>query len=235
MHPILGKTQPQHLEPQHFNTLKHAFIFDMDGVLVDSNPTHKIALKQFCKEHGYDLSESDLREKIYGRTNRDWLLNLFGSLDDETIRKYADEKEALFRRLYKDIKPVTGLVPFLDKLDAMNISRAIATSAPRANVDFTLQKTNTGKYFKTILDDSFVTEGKPNPQIYIKSAQALGFDPSNCVVLEDSLSGVKAGKRAGCKVVGITTTHTREELNETDFVIDDFNNLDPKFLISQLY
>jgi len=162
-------------------------------------------------------------------------LNLFGSLDDETIRKYADEKEALFRRLYKDIRPVAGLIPFLDKLDAMNVSRAIATSAPRANVDFTLQKTNTGKYFETILDDSFVTEGKPNPQIYLKSAQALGFNPSNCVVLEDSLSGVKAGKRAGCKVVGITTTHTREELNETDFVIDDFNNLDPKSLISQLY
>jgi beta-phosphoglucomutase len=207
----------------------------MDGVIVDSNPTHKIALKQFCKEHGYDLSESDLREKIYGRTNKDWLLNLFGNLDGETIRKYADEKEALFRSLYNDIKPVPGLLPFLDKLDMLDISRAIATSAPRANVDFTLQKTNTGKYFKTILDDSFVTEGKPNPQIYLKSAQALGFDPSNCIVLEDSLSGVKAGKRAGCKVVGITTTHTREELNETDLVIDDFESLDPKFLISQLY
>ncbi len=207
----------------------------MDGVIVDSNPTHKIALKQFCKEHGYDLSESDLREKIYGRTNRDWLLNLFGNLDDETIRKYADEKEALFRELYNDIKPVAGLISFLDKLDMLNISRAIATSAPRANVDFTLQKTNTGKYFNTVLDDSFVTEGKPNPQIYLKSAQALGFDASNCIVLEDSLSGVKAGKRAGCKVIGITTTHTREELNETDFVIDDFESLDPKFLISQLY
>jgi len=207
----------------------------MDGVIVDSNPTHKIALKQFCKEHGYDLSESDLREKIYGRTNKDWLLNLFGNLDAETIRKYADEKEALFRSLYNDIKPVAGLIPFLDKLVMLNISRAIATSAPRANVDFTLQKTNTGKYFNTVLDDSFVTEGKPNPQIYLKSAQALGFDPSNCIVLEDSLSGVKAGKRAGCKVIGITTTHTRQELNETDFVIDDFESLDPKFLISQLY
>ena len=207
----------------------------MDGVIVDSNPTHKIALKQFCKKLGYDLSETDLREKIYGRTNRDWLLNLFGQLDEQTIRKYADEKEALFRQLYTDIKPVNGLISFLDQLDSLNISRAIATSAPRANVDFTLQKTNTGKYFKTILDDSFVTEGKPNPQIYLKSASALGFDPQNCIVFEDSLSGVQAGKRAGCKVVGITTTHTREELAETDFIIDDFENLEPKFLLSQLY
>jgi beta-phosphoglucomutase len=207
----------------------------MDGVIVDSNPTHKIALKQFCKKLGYDLSETDLREKIYGRTNRDWLLNLFGQLDEQTIRKYADEKEALFRQLYIDIKPVNGLLPFLDKLDSLDISRAIATSAPRANVDFTLQKTNTGKYFKTILDDSFVTEGKPNPQIYVKSASALGFDPQNCIVFEDSLSGVQAGKRAGCKVVGITTTHTREELAETDFIIDDFENLEPESLISLLY
>ncbi|HEX6227134.1 MAG TPA: HAD family phosphatase [Chryseolinea sp.] len=215
--------------------MKYAFIFDMDGVIVDSNPTHKIALKQFCREHGYDLSETDLREKIYGRTNRDWLLNLFGKLDEETVRRYAEEKEALFRSLYSDIRPVDGLISFLDQLDALRIGRAIATSAPRANVDFTLEKTNTGRYFNTILDDSFVTEGKPNPQIYQKSAKALGFEPSNCIVFEDSLSGVQAAKRAGCKVVGITTTHTREELAETNYVIDDFVGLDPKSLISRLY
>ena len=78
------------------------------------------------------------------------------------------------------------------------------------------QNTNIENYFPVILDDSFVTKGKPDPEIYLKSAAALGFEPANCVVFEDSLSGVTAGKRAGCKVVGITTTHTREELNETD-------------------
>jgi beta-phosphoglucomutase len=215
--------------------MEYAFIFDMDGVIVDSNPTHKIALKQFCKEHGYDLSEKDLREKIYGRTNRDWLLNLFGDLDDETIRRYAEEKEALFRRFYTDIEPLSGLISFLNKIDELAIPRAIATSAPRANVDFTLEKTDTGRYFNTILDDSFVTEGKPNPQIYLKSAAALGFDPAKCVVFEDSLSGVKAGKNAGCKVVGLTTTHTAEELHETDLLITDFVGLDPKELLSRLY
>lgn len=215
--------------------MEYAFIFDMDGVIVDSNPTHKVALKQFCRAQGYDLSETDLREKIYGRTNRDWLINLFGKLDEETIRRYADEKESLFRKLYTDIKPLNGLISFLEKLDRLKISRAIATSAPRANVDFTLEKTGTARFFETILDDSFVTEGKPNPQIYLKSADALGFKPSNCIVFEDSLSGVKAGKRAGCKVVGITTTHSREELMETDYVENDFEKLDPEYLISRLY
>ena len=212
-----------------------AFIFDMDGVLVDSNPTHKIALKQFCEEHGHNLTEQDLREKIYGRTNRDWLLNLFGDLSEETIRQYADEKEALFRKLYTDIKLVNGLLSFLEKLDRLKISRAIATSAPRANVDFTLEKTRTERYFNTILDDSFVTEGKPNPQIYLKSAKALGFPPDKCIVFEDSLAGVKAGKNAGCKVVGVTTTHSRPELEGTDFIIDDLVGLEPEFLISKLY
>jgi HAD superfamily hydrolase (TIGR01509 family) len=215
--------------------MEYAFIFDMDGVLVDSNPTHKIALKQFCKEHGYDLSETDLREKIYGRTNRDWLLNLFGNLDDSTIRKYADEKESLFRSIYHDIKPLNGLIPFLETLDTLKIKRAIATSAPRANVDFTLEKTGTAHYFTTILDDSFVTEGKPNPQIYLKTAQALGFNPAKCIVFEDSLSGVKSGKRAGSKVVGVTTTHTPEELHEADYIITDFSGLDPRLLISRLF
>jgi len=215
--------------------MKHAFIFDMDGVLIDSNPAHTIALKQFCKKHGYDLTEQQLREKIYGRTNRDWLLNLFGKLEETTIKEYAEEKEALFREIYTWITPVDGLKSFLDKLDTQKILRAIATSAPRANVDFTLAKTNLEKYFPTILDDSFVSIGKPHPEIYLKSAAALGFEAANCVVFEDSLSGVQAGKRAGCKVVGITTTHTREELSETDFVIDNFEGLEPQILLSRLF
>jgi beta-phosphoglucomutase len=214
--------------------MAYAFIFDMDGVLIDSNPVHKIALQQFCREHGFELTEQQLREKIYGRTNRDWLLNLFGDLPDETIRRYAEEKEALFRRLYTEIKPLDGLPVFLTKMDALGVPRAIATSAPRANVDFTLDHTGIGPFFQTILDDSFVSKGKPDPEIYLKSAAALGLEPRNCVVFEDSLSGVKAGKAAGCKVVGLTTTHTNDELSETDYNIDNFN-IEPKSILERLF
>jgi beta-phosphoglucomutase len=213
-----------------------AFIFDMDGVIVDSNPFHKLSLKQFCKKYGRDLSEEQLIEKIYGRTNKDWLPNVFGNLDSEKLRHYADEKEALFRELYKnDIVLVEGLEDFLKKLDAAKIPKAIATSAPRANVDFTLSKTDTEKFFPTILDDSFVSKGKPDPEIYLKAAAALGYKPENCIVFEDSLSGVKAGKAAGCKVVGITTTHTTQELKETDLNINNFIDLDPKTLIEKVF
>jgi HAD superfamily hydrolase (TIGR01509 family) len=213
-----------------------AFLFDMDGVIVDSNPYHKIALKQFCKQHGQELTEEQLREKIYGRTNKDWIANLFGNIDQETLKKYADEKEALFRELYeKDIKPVEGLPEFLKSMELQGIARAIATSAPKENVDFTLKKTGLGKYFQTILDESFVNKGKPDPEIYLKTAAALGYKPEHCIVLEDSLSGVASGKAAGCKVIGITTTHSREELKDTDMVIENFLRLDPKKLISSLF
>jgi beta-phosphoglucomutase len=213
-----------------------AFIFDMDGVLVDSNPFHKISLQQFCQKYGQNLTEQQLREKIYGRTNKEWIVNVFGPLSHEKLLAYEHEKEALFRELYQhDIKPVDGLIGFLDKLDEQQIPRAIGTSAPRVNVDFTLAQTGMGKYFSVILDEDFVTKGKPNPEIYLKVAAALKYKPEHCVVFEDSLSGVQAGKAAGCKVVGITTTHTREELKDTDLVIDNFSDLDPKTLISSLF
>lgn len=213
-----------------------AFIFDMDGVIIDSNPFHKIALKQFCQKYGHDLSEEQLKEKIYGRTNKDWITNVFGKLEEKKLRSYAEEKEALFRKIYEqDIHALNGLVSFLEAMDRLHIPRAIATSAPRANVDFTLTHTGIEKYFPLILDESFVSKGKPDPEIYIKTVDALKLSPENCVVFEDSLSGVRAGKQAGCKVVGISTTHSAEELSETDLVIGDFTQIDPKTLISKLF
>jgi beta-phosphoglucomutase-like phosphatase (HAD superfamily) len=89
-------------------------------------------------------------------------------------------------------------------------------------------------YFPIILDESFVTRGKPDPEIYIKAAAALGMPNERCIVFEDSLSGVEAGKRAGSPVVGVATTHSPEELKETNYVIRDFSNLDPLFLESLL-
>ena len=165
---------------------KVAFLFDMDGVIIDSNPFHKIALKQFCKKYGHDLTEDQLRERIYGRTNKDWITNVFGPLPADQLKKYADEKEQLFRDLYaNDIKPVAGLKGFLQKLDRSGIDRAIATSAPIENVNFTLEKTGLHGYFKTILDESFVSKGKPDPEIYIKTAASLGYNTEDCIVIED--------------------------------------------------
>jgi len=206
--------------------MPYAVIFDMDGVIVDSNPYHKVAIQQFCREHGHELSDDRLLKHVYGRTNREWITALFGAIPDDTIVQYTEEKEELYRQLFdKDIRPVRGLINFLNLLDKNNIPRAIGTSAPRSNVDFSLKRTGTEKYFDIILNDTFVTHSKPHPEIYLKCAAALGLPNSRCIVIEDSLSGVQAGKAAGSKVIGITTTHTKEELSHCDLVIDDFEGL----------
>lgn len=209
-----------------------SLIFDMDGVIVDSNPFHKIALKQYCAQHGHHLTEKDLLEKIYGRTNRDWIVNIFGNLSTEKINEHADRKEELYRALYQDkIVPVNGLTAFLEMLLREQISTAIATSAPRENVVFTLERTGTSGYFQTILDESFVQRGKPDPEIYLKTVAALKQVPQQCIVIEDSLSGISAAQQAGYKVIGITTTHSAAELRHTDLTISDFNEL----ALSDLY
>src|SRR5690606_38857303 len=110
-----------------------------------------------------------------------------------------------------------------------------STSAPRSNVDFVLDKTGITSFFDTILDQADVTRGKPDPEIYQKAARAVDLDPGHCIVFEDSLSGIQAAKAAGCKVVGVTTTHTAAEMQLVDLVIDNFTGLDPKALISRLF
>lgn len=205
-----------------------AVIFDLDGVIVDSNPVHKIALRRFCRRHGIELSEEQLQTRIFGRTNTDWLRQVFGEkIGEAQIQQFAEEKEALFRVLIEPtIKPVKGLVEFLEKLKRNGIPRMIASSAPAKNVDFVLEKTGTRDYFPIILNETAVTHSKPHPEIYIKATQLLHLPPARCVVIEDSLSGIAAAQKAGCPVIGITTTHPPEELQMTDLVIADFEQLE---------
>ncbi len=208
----------------------------MDGVIVDSNPFHKKALLQFCEKHGYHLTDEELQNNIYGRTNKDWLTNLFGkNISDEQIQQFEQEKETLFRQIYAPhIKPVAGLIYFLEELRTKNIARAVATSAPPENVEFTLQETNTAQYFDIILDGSSVENSKPHPEIYLKTAETLDYAPESCIVIEDSLSGVESARRAGSRVIAITTTHSRNEISDVDLIIGNFHDLSVNRL-SQLF
>lgn len=211
-----------------------AIILDMDGVIIDSNPAHKIALKQFCEKYGYQLDDDQLLKRIYGRTNKEWIADLFGrKLTPEEVHHYEEEKEEIFRQIFKkDLVTLPGLTDFLEKLKRHNIPCAVGTSAPRSNVDYVLGGTGIGKYFSAILDESDVEHGKPNPEIYLKVAARLNFPPAHCIVFEDSLSGIAAAQAAGSRVVGVTTTHTKEELVHTDLTVRDFRDLDPLKLIS---
>src|SRR5882762_5850878 len=104
-----------------------AFVFDMDGVIVDTNPYHKIALREFAAKYGYSLSHEELIKKIYGRTNMEWIPNLFErTMTADEVSRFGEEKEQLFRDLYeKDIHEVKGLTAFLEEALALNIKLAI--------------------------------------------------------------------------------------------------------------
>lgn len=214
-----------------------AIIFDMDGVIIDSNPYHKIALQQFCEKYGFHLSDEELLNRVYGRTNNDWITNLFErKLTARELSDLGEEKEKIFRDLYKDhIQPLAGLRNFLEKLDTYGILRAIGTSAPRSNVDFVLKETKLKKFFTVILDQSDVKHGKPSPEIYLNVAAKLMLAPGQCLVFEDSLSGIISARTAGAKVVGVATTHSLEELVHTDLAVKDFVGLDPQALINRFF
>lgn len=202
-------------------------IFDMDGVLVDSNPYHKKSLKNFARKYGYELSEKDMLSRIYGRQNKDWIPQLFErDMTIDELEKYGTEKELLFQKIYrKDVVPLPGLIRFLKILKGQNIPRAIATSAPRMNVDFVFSNTPIGEYFGLVLDESHIKRGKPDPEAYLKASELLGFEPEECVVFEDSLSGVASARTAGCHVIAVGTTHDEHEFGKIDLFIRDFENL----------
>lgn len=207
-------------------------IFDMDGVIVHSNPAHKEAIQIFCRKFKIDISDQILENKVYGRTNKEWIPELFGDISVERMQKLADEKEQLFRDIFAPEEHVVkGIHTFLETLKSYEIPMAVATSAPGENAEYILSRLSISDYFSIVLDSSHVTTGKPDPEVYIMASNALGKQPENCVVFEDSVSGVQAGRNAGSRVVGVTTTHTPEELESCDLIIDDFTELSPEVLL----
>lgn len=201
-------------------------IFDMDGVIVHSNPAHKKAIQSFCQKHGQDVSKTFMENRLYGRTNKEWIPELFGDIQPDRLQELADEKEQLFRdRFTPEDNVVEGIHSFLEKLAEQDIPMAVATSAPRENADFILSRLSIEAYFQTVLDSSHVAKGKPDPEVYLKAAEALGKRPGQCIVFEDSVSGVEAARQAGTKVVGVTTTHSKQELAPCSLMISNFMDL----------
>ncbi|WP_340102544.1 HAD family hydrolase [Rhodohalobacter sp. 8-1] len=202
-------------------------IFDMDGVIVHSNPAHEETIIEFCEKYDRDVSDEFLRNNIFGRTNKEWIPELFGDITGDTLASYADEKEAMFRERFDPSSAmIDGIVSFLDQLKEKSIPCVLATSAPGANADYILDALNIRSHFKTILDSSHVNLGKPEPEVYLKAAKSLNLPPSQCIVFEDSLAGVEAGRRAGAHVVGITSTHTSEELGDCVATYENFSEID---------
>jgi beta-phosphoglucomutase len=199
-------------------------IFDMDGVIVDNHQYHFKAWMEFSKKHNFKLNEEIYRDKFNGKTNADLFKMIFGEISKEEAAKYADEKEGLYKELYKShMKPLDGLVEFLNYLQINDYKIALGTSAPPQNVEFVLDNLPLRQYFSIIVDGTQVEKGKPHPQVYELCASKLGLDPEECIVFEDSLAGLDAGINAGCDVIAIATSHKPEELqSRTNVILNNF-------------
>ncbi|MEO8770465.1 MAG: HAD family phosphatase [Ferruginibacter sp.] len=206
-----------------FNT--KAVIFDLDGTLIDNNSFHLIAWKKYLENIGIDIAEDDYRKNINGRTNKDAIEYIYKrKMTDEEAMVFALEKEAVYRNIYTpSIKPVNGLLEFLDILHQLNIPMAIATSGIQVNIDFMFEHIPIKQYFKVVVNSAHISKGKPDPEIYIKTADLLNVPPANCLVFEDATVGVIAAKKAGMKVIALTTTQLKEELAEADMIVDNYN------------
>lgn len=204
-----------------------AAIFDLDGTLIDNNAFHLQTWKLYLTKAGIDISEENYRKHINGRTNKDALEYIYNrKMTAEEAMVYALEKEALYREIYKPyIKPVDGLLQLLEALHQKNIPMAIATSGIQVNIDFMFEHLPIRHYFSVIVNSSHIGKGKPDPEIYQKTASLLQVPPGLCLVFEDAAVGVQAAKAAGMHVIALTTTQTEAELSQADLIIPDFIEL----------
>ncbi len=204
-----------------------AVIFDMDGVLIDNNPYHKQAWLNYCRKNCITIEEKEFFKNIWGKSNEDILNFLYkNKLSPPEIIEHTEIKEAMYREVFRaSIKPLDGLYEFLENLKIAGFKMGIATSAPTSNLNFVLEHLPIRHYFSALVDDSMISHGKPSPEVYLKAAEMLKVSPENCVAFEDSFSGISAAISAEMKVIGVTTTHKKEELKMTEFTIDDFTQI----------
>ena len=205
-----------------------AVIFDMDGVISHTNPHHADAFRAFFKNHNIRATDEDFEEHIYGKHNSYIFKHFFQrELTELELQNFEEQKEGLFRELYTEkVEALPGFLGFLKSLKENKVKTGIATSAPEANLRLIAEKLNLYKDMESVLYSEKIKKHKPDPEIYLRSADNLGVKPENCLVFEDSSSGIKAGQAAGMQVCAVLTTHTKAQLPKCDWYISNFKELD---------
>jgi beta-phosphoglucomutase family hydrolase len=214
-----------------------AFIFDMDGTLVDNMHFHTAAWGRLLSENGIEFNERDFLVKTAGKTNREILPTIFGKISDERIAELGARKESLYRETFlAHRRPVEGAVEFLEKAVNLGIKMAVATAAPVENMEFILDGLDLRRFFDAVTTAAEITRGKPDPEIFLRSAEKLNVAPEKCIVFEDAVGGFEAAHRAGMRSIGITTVNPAEEILRLASVAEahaDFTTLDPAALIEK--
>ncbi len=207
-----------------------AVIFDLDGVLIDSEEMHYLAWKKMLGEDGISITAEDFSH-VFGKTGNDILKGFYARAnkraEEKTINAKIDRKNVFFREIAaKMLKPSKGSVELLKDLKNNGLAAAIGTSTPRGNVKFYMEKTGLKDFFKGYVCADDITKGKPDPEVFLKAAALLKQKPEDCVVFEDAKHGIEAAKRGGMKCIAVASTHEKSELKGADLVISDLSEVD---------
>jgi HAD superfamily hydrolase (TIGR01509 family) len=194
-----------------------ALIFDMDGLMIDSEGMYWSVARQIAEGFGRTVSEKTLGNMM-GRSPVE-SMELFRH--DLGLAASAEEllelRTAMMPGMLASVEPMPGLMELLEEFHG-RVRYGIATSAPAAFVEIVMRRLDVGRYFDHVQTSDGVSRGKPDPEIYLKAMAALAVEPGGCVVLEDASNGALAGKRAGAYVIAVPSAYTWNQ----DFAFADF-------------
>jgi HAD superfamily hydrolase (TIGR01509 family) len=210
-------------------TTTRACIFDMDGVLVDSGSHHRAAWKALLDELGESPVSPEFWRHTIGRPAEEAVPLVLGrAVPEDEARDFAYRKRELYlERARRGIQAIPGVQAFVADLVECGVPRGVGTSATRRDVDRILRALGLRSHFDVVVSVEDVVWGKPDPEVYVLVARRLRVPPPACLVLEDSLVGLEAARRAGMRAVGVATAHDERELRHAgaERVIGDFEGL----------
>jgi HAD superfamily hydrolase (TIGR01509 family) len=207
--------------------MRIAFIFDMDGVLFDSHPVHRMAWRELLREAGKEVSEAELDFILEGTTRDEILCHFLGPLSPEQLSHYAAQKDAIFQQKEERVQTVAGIEEFLNLVEAAAIPMAVASSGSKARVERMLQTHGLSGRFAVALTSDDVGVGKESPAIFLRAAEELQVRPCDVLVLEDAVRAVEVAKKVGMKCIGIAAGTRGSKLVKAgaDLVLPDFTEL----------
>jgi len=203
-----------------------ALLFDLDGVIVDSNRVHSEAWREYLRRCGREVP-GDFDVRMFGKRNDDIVRDVFGwDLEPAEVLRHGAEKERLYREMMGPglrAHLVPGVASFLERHSDMPM--AVATNAETANVDFVLDQGGLRHFFRAVVNGDQIVRPKPDPEIYLRAAALLDVPSVNCVIFEDSKTGIQAGRAARAHVVAVNAAEPASELPQVEMNVRDF--LDP--------